>query len=139
MQLKLWSCCIFLAILGYCSQLTLAQQQQLKIEVLEKPTRCQQTSQRGQQLSMLYKGMLTNGKVFDSSLDRRNPFMFKVGVGQVIKGWDQGLIDMCVGEKRRLTIPPHLAYGDRGAGSDIPPGATLVFETELIRIGDSRG
>jgi FKBP-type peptidyl-prolyl cis-trans isomerase len=59
---------------------------------------------------------------FSNSLDRNNPFSFKIGVGQVIKGWDQGLIDMCVGEKRRLVIPPHLAYGDRGAGSAVPPG-----------------
>ncbi|KAH1010680.1 hypothetical protein HUJ05_004937 [Dendroctonus ponderosae] len=71
------------------------------------------------------------------SLDRDQPFTFQLGVGQVIKGWDQGLLDMCVGEKRKLTIPPSLGYGDRGAGNVIPGGATLHFEVELINIGDS--
>ena len=70
-------------------------------------------------------------------MDREQPFSFQLGVGQVIKGWDQGLLDMCVGEKRKLTIPPSLGYGDRGAGNVIPGGATLMFEVELINIGDS--
>uniref|UniRef100_A0A182PD25 peptidylprolyl isomerase n=1 Tax=Anopheles epiroticus TaxID=199890 RepID=A0A182PD25_9DIPT len=71
------------------------------------------------------------------SFDRDQPFTFQLGAGQVIKGWDQGLTDMCVGEKRVLTIPPELGYGDRGAGNVIPGGATLVFDVELINIGDS--
>ncbi|RZC38673.1 FKBP C and/or EF-hand 7 domain containing protein [Asbolus verrucosus] len=71
------------------------------------------------------------------TLDREQPFSFQLGVGQVIKGWDQGLLDMCVGEKRKLTIPPGLGYGDRGAGNVIPGGATLIFDVELINIGDS--
>lgn len=71
------------------------------------------------------------------SHDREEPFTFQIGVGQVIKGWDQGLLDMCVGEVRKLTIPPHLGYGDRGAGNVIPGGATLTFEVELMKIGDA--
>lgn len=74
---------------------------------------------------------------FFFSLDREQPFTFQLGVGQVIKGWDQGLLGMCVGEKRKLIIPPSLGYGDRGAGSVIPGGATLIFDVELINIGDS--
>ncbi|CAG5099945.1 Similar to FKBP14: Peptidyl-prolyl cis-trans isomerase FKBP14 (Pongo abelii) [Cotesia congregata] len=70
--------------------------------------------------------------------DRDSPFSFQLGVGQVIKGWDQGLVDMCVGERRKLTIPPELGYGDRGAGNVIPGGATLLFEVELINIADAK-
>jgi FK506-binding protein 2 len=81
-----------------------------------------------------YAGKLEDGTEFDSSIGRGEPFVFTLGVGQVIKGWDQGLIDMCEGEKRKLVIPSHLGYGDRGAGAKIPGGATLIFEVELIKI-----
>ncbi len=82
-----------------------------------------------------YTGWLTDGAKFDSSVDRGTPFEFIVGHGQVIKGWDEAVAAMRVGDKRRLTIPPDLAYGDRGVGNGlIPPGATLVFEVELLDV-----
>ncbi|KAJ3300042.1 Peptidyl-prolyl cis-trans isomerase fpr2 [Borealophlyctis nickersoniae] len=89
-------------------------------------------------LAMHYTGTLfSNGEKFDSSLDRNQPFEFTLGNGQVIKGWDQGLLDMCVGEKRKLVIPPNMAYGDRSTGP-IPAGSTLVFEVELLEIKNRR-
>ncbi|XP_026314506.1 FK506-binding protein 2 isoform X2 [Hyposmocoma kahamanoa] len=110
---------------------------ELKVEVISVPELCSVKSKHGDMLTMQYTGTLDNGHKFDSSLDRDQPFSFQIGVGQVIKGWDQGLLDMCVGEKRKLTIPSSLAYGERGAGNVIPPFATLHFDVELINIGDS--
>ncbi|KAJ3315389.1 FK506-binding protein 2B [Blyttiomyces sp. JEL0837] len=96
---------------------------------------CKRRSKNGDKLSMHYTGTLfTTGEKFDSSLDRNSPFEFTLGTGQVIKGWDQGLLGMCVGDKRKLVIPPALGYGDRGAGAKIPGGSTLVFEVELLAI-----
>lgn len=91
-------------------------------------------AQEGMMVTVHYTGTLTDGTKFDSSLDRGTPFSFKLGSGQVIKGWDQGIKGMKVGGKRSLVIPPDMAYGDRGAGGVIPPGATLKFDVELLSV-----
>lgn len=88
----------------------------------------------GDTLSVHYTGTLEDGTKFDSSLDRGTPFEFVIGQGYVIEGWDQGMLGMQVGGKRKLTIPSDLAYGDRGIPGAIPGGATLIFEVELLEI-----
>ncbi len=89
----------------------------------------------GKKVTVNYKGLLTNGIVFDSSYKRNQPFSFTLGIGQVIKGWDQGVAGMKVGGKRKLTIPPDLGYGSRDMGT-IPPNSTLIFEVELLEVKD---
>ena len=91
-------------------------------------------AKEGDMVSVHYKGTLTDGKEFDSSYGRNQPFEFTLGAGQVIKGWDLGVAGMKVGGKRILTIPSGLGYGEAGMGADIPPNATLVFEVELLEI-----
>ena len=88
----------------------------------------------GNTVSVHYTGTLTDGSQFDSSRTRGQPFSFKLGVGQVIRGWDMGVAGMKVGGKRKLTIPSAEGYGERGAGRDIPPNATLLFDVELLGV-----
>ena len=90
------------------------------------------TAEAGQTVTVHYTGWLDNGKKFDSSVDRGQPFSFSLGAGRVIKGWDEGVKGMKVGGKRKLTIPSKLGYGAQGAGDLIPPHATLIFDVELL-------
>lgn len=103
----------------------------LKVEDIKEGTGEEVHS--GDHISIHYHGTLENGKVFDSSVERGIPFKCRIGVGMVIDGWDMGVIGMKVGGKRKLTIPPQLAYGDRAIG-DIPAGSTLIFDVELVSI-----
>lgn len=96
-------------------------------------------AERGDTAVVHYTGWLPDGTKFDSSRDRGEPFRFVVGQGQVIPGWDEGVAGMTVGDTLQLVIPPSLGYGQRGAGNVIPPGATLVFEVELLRVGEPGG
>ncbi|KAF8416801.1 putative FKBP-type peptidyl-prolyl isomerase [Terfezia claveryi] len=110
---------------------------ELKIEkTLEIP--CERKTRKGNTIGVHYRGTLeSDGSKFDASYDRGQPFTFILGQGRVIKGWDEGLLDMCVGEKRKLTIPYQYAYGENGRPPVIPPKATLIFETELVSIDGS--
>ena len=108
-------------------------QTKMKIEILKQGTGVE--SKNGDTLTVNYTGTLEDGTKFDSSLNPgRDPFVFTVGVGQVIKGWDQGMVGMKVGEQRKLTIPSDLGYGASGAGNSIPPNATLIFVVDLLKI-----
>ncbi|KAB5566981.1 peptidylprolyl isomerase [Coniochaeta sp. 2T2.1] len=106
---------------------------ELKIDVT-LPVECERKTAKGDKIHVHYKGTLQkDGSKFDASYDRGQPFSFKLGGGQVIKGWDEGLLDMCIGEKRTLTVPPEFGYGSRAVGP-IPAGSVLIFETELMGI-----
>ncbi|XP_020689602.1 FK506-binding protein 2-like [Dendrobium catenatum] len=107
---------------------------ELQIGVKYKPETCSIQAHKGDKVKVHYHGMLVDGSVFDSSYERGDPFEFELGSGQVIKGWDQGLLRMCIGEKRKLKIPAKLGYGAQGSPPKIPGGATLVFDTELVAV-----
>ncbi len=106
----------------------------LQIGVKFKPESCAIQAHKGDKIKVHYRGKLTDGTVFDSSFERGDPIEFELGSGQVIKGWDQGLLGMCVGEKRKLKIPAKLGYGEQGSPPTIPGGATLIFDTELVEV-----
>lgn len=104
----------------------------LRVGILKRSESCPRKAAVGDVVQVDYTGKLADGTVFDSSLNQgRQPIEFALGLGQVIPGWDKGILGMCIGEKRKLVIPPHLAYGDAGAGGVIPPKATLTFIAEL--------
>lgn len=109
-----------------------------KLEIEDKVHGSGDVAQSGQRVTVHYTGWLyeqgTQGEKFDSSLDRRDPFVFQLGAGMVIRGWDEGVAGMRVGGKRTLIIPPDMGYGARGAGGVIPPNATLKFEVELLAL-----
>ncbi|KAH6789712.1 FK506- and rapamycin-binding protein 15 kD-2 [Perilla frutescens var. hirtella] len=107
---------------------------ELQIGVKYKPKACEVQAHKGDSVKVHYRGKLTDGTVFDSSFERGDPIEFELGSGQVIKGWDQGLLGMCLGEKRKLKIPSKLGYGEQGSPPTIPGGATLIFDTELMGV-----
>lgn len=106
--------------------------QAMKVEILQQGTG--NTAKSGDRITVNYVGTLEDGTKFDSSIDRGQPFTFTLGQKSVIRGWELGVEGMKVGEKRKLTIPPKLAYGEQGAGGVIPPNATLIFEIDLLGI-----
>ncbi|MCK4525160.1 MAG: FKBP-type peptidyl-prolyl cis-trans isomerase [Candidatus Andersenbacteria bacterium] len=106
---------------------------ELQIDILKEGSG-EIEAKEGDIIAVHYTGTLEDGAKFDSSLDRGETFSFTIGAGQVIKGWDEGTVGMKIGEKRKLTIPPELGYGDRGVGNIIQPNATLIFEIELVSI-----
>jgi FKBP-type peptidyl-prolyl cis-trans isomerase len=112
---------------------TMTQENELVKEDLVEGTGAE--AKAGQRVTVHYRGTLTDGREFDASYNRNEPFTFNLGAGQVIKGWDEGVAGMKEGGKRKLTIPPALGYGAQGAGGVIPPNATLVFEVELLKVG----
>jgi len=106
--------------------------QNMKVEILQQGTG--EPVKNGDKVTVNYVGTLEDGTKFDSSIDRGQPFTFTPGEGSVIQGWELGVVGMKVGEKRKLTVPPELAYGEQGAGGIIPPNATLIFEIDLLAL-----
>jgi FKBP-type peptidyl-prolyl cis-trans isomerase len=123
---------ILVFILFGCERKHFVTNSGVQVEVLKEGTGS--SPKTGQVVTVHYTGWLTDSTKFDSSVDRKQPFTYQFGVGQVIQGWDDGVATMKVGGKSKFTIPPELGYGGRGAGGVIPPNATLVFEVELLGI-----
>jgi len=137
---------VSLSIISAALAATSAYASEFKVTVYEGPTECEDSDKiaSGNYLTMHYTGTIDEssetgekGKKFDSSRDRDDPFQVQIGVGQVIKGWDQGLVGLCKGAKATLILPPDYGYGDKGAGGEIPGGATLNFDVEVIEVGDA--
>ncbi|KAJ0248913.1 Peptidyl-prolyl cis-trans isomerase FKBP15-1 [Hirschfeldia incana] len=125
---------VLLAVLASVHAKKSADVTELQIGVKFKPQTCDVQAHKGDKIKVHYRGKLTDGTVFDSSFERGDPIEFELGSGQVIPGWDQGLLGACVGEKRKLKIPSKLGYGDNGSPPKIPGGATLIFDTELVAV-----
>ncbi len=119
-----------LAILTGCTQPTTGK----KLEITDLVVGTGAVAETGKSVEVHYRGTLTDGKEFDSSRKHGQPFSFRLGAGDVIPGWDEGVKGMKVGGKRKLVVPPAMAYGERGAGGVIPPNATLTFEVELLDV-----
>lgn len=112
---------------------------ELQIGVKFKPEKCELKAHKGDVVSVHYRGLLADGTEFQNSYDRGQPLDFKLGVGTVIEGWDQGILGMCVGERRKLKIPAKLAYGNQSIPPRIPAGAALIFDTELVAVNGRTG
>lgn len=135
--------CVFLVTSVICDEETTPEGaaptkkpvKKLQIGVKKRVENCETRSSKGDILHIHYRGTLySDGTEFDNSYKRGQPLTFTLGMGQVIAGWDQGLLNICAGEKRKLIIPPDLAYGSAGAGANIPPDSTLVFEVECVEV-----
>ncbi|KAF2284554.1 hypothetical protein GH714_026941 [Hevea brasiliensis] len=140
--LKVETLFLLLALFAVASAKKSGDVTELQIGVKHKPESCEIQAHKGDRIKVHYRGKLTDGTVFDSSFERGDPIEFELGSGQVIKGWDQGLLGMCVGEKRKLKIPAKLGYGTQGSPPKIPGGATLIFDTQLVAVNgktSSRG
>ncbi|PVU95830.1 hypothetical protein BB559_002587 [Furculomyces boomerangus] len=133
--MKLSNLITFISAIFFCLVAIIASESGLKIDNISKPDDCSVLAKNGDTVHVHYSGKLeSNGKVFDSSYKRNTPLPFKLGSGRVIKGWEQGILGMCVGEERTLTIPHELAYGERGFPPIIPPKSTLIFDVKLMKI-----
>eukprot|EP00695_Tsukubamonas_globosa_P002756 TRINITY_DN395_c0_g1_i1.p1 TRINITY_DN395_c0_g1~~TRINITY_DN395_c0_g1_i1.p1 ORF type:complete len:137 (-),score=44.11 TRINITY_DN395_c0_g1_i1:40-450(-) len=128
--------CIFALLVVLCAVCEAVKKtDRLQVGVQYRPETCERKTKSGDSIKVHYTGKLMDGTVFDSSVERGQPFSFKLGQGMVIKGWDQGLLGACVGEKRKLVIPPNMGYGDRATGK-IPANSVLIFTTEIMGIED---